>query len=397
MRTLNLIIRYNLRSVILRRASTGAIFLSVGIVIGVFCYLLTLADGLRRTLTVAADPFNVIVLAQEATAESNSALPDDAFALLAALPQVATAPDGRPLTSPEVAVQTNVLRRGDRSGTFAGLALRGVDLSVALAVHPSIHLVNGRWFRPGSDELVVGKAANLEFQNLSIGSHIECGSRTFEIVGVFRADGGSHESELWGHLSNVSAAYRREMYSSAVVRLKTTDNLASRQAISRIGSSAVALKGIREDRYYADQLQNARIVERMALAIVGIMAIGAVFAAMNAFDSSLTSRIREFGMLRSVGFSNSEILAGVLAEATTIAVAGGMMGCMAAGATIWLSGATRDLVGTSTFTSVAFTMQIRSHQIVRSLLVAVLIGLVGAARPAWRAVRECVVSSLRAV
>ena len=314
---LNLIVRYNLRSLILRRASTGAIFLSVGIVIGVFCYLLTLADGLRRTLTVTADPFNVIVLAQEATAESNSALPDDAFALLAALPQVATAPDGRPLTSPEVAVQTNVLRRGDRSGTFAGLALRGVDLSVALAVHPSIHLVNGRWFRPGSDELVVGKSANLEFQNLSIGSHIECGSRTFEIVGVFRADGGATRANS----GDICPTCRQPTGANVFVRRRAAQDdrqpgkPSSHQQNRLFGRR---MKGIREDRYYADQLQNARIVERMALAIVGIMAIGAVFAAMNAFDSSLTSRIREFGMLRSVGFSNSEIMAGVLAEATQL-------------------------------------------------------------------------------
>jgi putative ABC transport system permease protein len=392
---LRLIARYNLRSLHTRALATATILASVAVVVGVFCYLLALSDGLRRALSIAADPNNVIVLAESATAESNSAITPDDAQRLSSLPQLARSPNGRPLVSPEVAAQTNVIRRGDPSRAIAGLAVRGVDLEVALAVHPVVQLVSGRWFRPGANELAVGEAASKQFQNVTVGSNIACGDDTFTIVGVFRAGGGPHESELWGHLSNVASAYRREMYSCAVVRLQTPDDSQVKGALKRIGSSALALRGIREDRYYAGQSNNARIVEGMALLLLAIMGIGAVFAAMNTFHSSLMGRLHEIGMLRSVGFSSGVVLAGLLVEAVLIGLVGGCLGCIAAALSILLGGPSRDLVGSTTFTSVAFTVRLRPFHIALSLLVALIIGILGGLWPTRQALRNCVISVLR--
>ncbi len=164
---------------------------------------------------MAADPFNVIVLADAATAESKHDPPNDAFERSADfLLQVATSPEGRPLTSPEVAVQTSVLRRKDNSGYIRQPGREGTRperrAGCASFRPPRRGSLVPSWAADG--KLVAGQAACLQFKNLSIGSQIECGNRTFEIVGMFRADGGAHESELWGHLSNVAAVYRRHVF-----------------------------------------------------------------------------------------------------------------------------------------------------------------------------------------
>ncbi len=393
--TLLLLAGYNLRSLRSRALGSITVLGSVAVMIGVFCYLLALADGLRRALSIAADPKNVIVLAEAATAESNSALAPTDAQRLTSLPQIATSANGRPLVSPEVAAQTNVVRSGDVTRAIAALAVRGVDLAVAREVHPVVQLTSGRWFKEGANEMVVGEAAARQFENLGIGSRIACGDDTFEIVGMFRAGAGPHESELWGHLTNVASAYRREMYSSAVVRLLSPDASQVEAAIKRIGSSAIALRGIREDIYYAGQSNNARMVEGMALLIMAIMGVGAVFAAMNTFHSSLTGRLHEIGMLRSVGFSNNVVLASLLIEAILIALVGGCLGCIAAALSILFGGPTRDLVGGTTFTSVAFIVRVRAVHVAWSLLVSLIIGILGGLWPTRQAMRHCVVSALR--
>jgi len=390
-----LLLRYNLRQLGVRRGNTLATLASVALVVGVFCYLLSFAEGLRTTLGVTADPHNLVVLAEGATAESNSAVTHDDAARLATLPHLALDATGRPLVSPEVVVQTNVTRRGDEHAAFAGVAVRGVDLEVALSVHPAITLTEGRWFRSGLDELVVGGAAGRRFVQGTLGERIECGNSTFTVVGTFSAAGGAHESEFWGYVSNVAAAYRRDMYSCAVVRLNSTDGFAVQEAVDRVTSSSIALRAAGEGEYFAGQTENARIIRNMALVIVMVMGIGAVFAAMNALHSALSGRTREIGMLRALGYSRRALMVGLVAESIAAAVAGGVLGCGAAAIFILYDGGSRDLVGTTTFTSVAFTFRVRAAQVVFSLLVACAIGVFGGLWPAYRALRKPVVEALR--
>jgi len=392
---MSLVLHYNVRQLHVRPWSTVATLSSVALVIGVFCYMLVFADGLRRTLAVTADPRNLIVLAEGATAESNSAVSHDDAVRLAAVPHLAVDPRGRPLVSPEVVVQTNVARRNDDSGALAGVAVRGVDLDVATTVHPSVMLVEGRWFRPGSDEIVVGYAAARQFRQGSIGAIVECGDRRFELVGIFRAAGGAHESEFWGHVSNVAAAYRRDMYSCAILRLKSADESVVRETVDRIASSTVALRAVPEGSYYAGQTENARIVQSLAWMILAIMSVGAVFAAMNVTHSALVGRKHEIGMLRALGFSRRRLMMGLVGESTVVALAGGLLGCAVVAFLIAVGGGTRDLVGTTTFTSVAFTLRLRAVHVVASLAVAAAIGVLGGVWPSHRATCTPVVQSLR--
>lgn len=390
--TLAFVRHYDLRCLGARRWSTVATLLGVALVVAAFCSLLSLADSLRRALLVTADPHNVIVLAEGATAESNSALSNADAARLTTIPHVGQSAQGRPLVSPEIVVQTTVARHG-AAGATASVGVRGVDQNVAFAVHSDIKLTAGRWFQPGSDELVVGQTAARQFEPCQIGQKLECVGRTFEIVGVFSAGGGAHESEYWGHVSNVGAAYRRDRYSSAVIRLDTAEPSVVDEAARRITLADVALRGVSEPAYYGAETANARIVQGLALLTVAIMGIGAIFASMNAMHSALIGRTREIGMLRAIGFSARRIATGLIFESLVIAFCGGVLGCLVSAMLSWIGG-TSDLVGTATFTSVAFELRPSLRAVTASLGVAAAIGLLGGIWPARRAARLPVVRAL---
>jgi ABC-type antimicrobial peptide transport system permease subunit len=390
------LVLYASRNLHLRRGRTLLTVLGIALVTGVFCYLLCLAGGLRRALTQTGDAHNLIVLAEGATAESNSALTSDDVQRLKGLPPVARDPAGRAVVSPEYVAQMRVARRNDGRLATTDVVVRGVDLDVALRVRPNVRIEAGRWFRPGSNELVVGRTAAQQFQEGAIGAPVECGKTVFIVVGAFSAGGGAYESEFWGHQSNVADAYARTEFSSAAVRLLSSDPKSVEDAVVRVASAAVALRAIPERAYFATLTRNANVLEGMALALVGMMAVGAVFAAMNTMYAAVAGRTREFAVLRAIGYRPGAVLLGVFAESLALAILGGIAGCAGAAAVIALDRGTRDLVGTATFTSVAFQLQFTAASAGWSILVAIVIGLLSGFWPARTASRMSVVQALRA-
>jgi putative ABC transport system permease protein len=384
----------NLRVHRIRSALT---MLGVGLVVGAFCYLLCFADGLRRALARSGDDRNMIVLAEPATAESNSEVRHEEYQRLKGLPQAAQDPQGRPLVSAEYVVQTDVTRRGDLSRTSASIAVRGVDPGIARQVHTAVELVAGRWFEPGANELVVGAAAARQFNEGTLGARVACGDRTFTVVGLFSAAGGVHESEFWGYFSNVADAYRRPTFSSVVVRLRSADGATAASAKERVAAAGIALRAIAEPEYFAGQTQNARVLEDMALLLVFVMGIGTAFAATSTMYAAVSGRTREIGVLRAIGFSGGCVLTSVLLESLILAAGGGVLGCLGCAAVVVLDRGMKDLVGTVTFTSVAFTVQMSAANVALSLLVTAVIGLAGGYWPARAAGRLPVVQALRTV
>ncbi len=387
---------YDIRNLRVRRVRTLTTAGGVSLVVGVFCYLLSLADGLRRTLRLTGDPYNVTVVADGATCESNSAVTHAESRMLVGIPGVAIGQRGRPLVSPEVVVQAHAVRRGDASETSVGVTIRGVYSDVALQCRPTVELLSGRWFRDGVDELVVGVRAAERFQ-LELGGTLEAGERTFKIVGTFAAGGGAQESECWGHLTNIASAYRRQRYSSATVRLKQQDDAAVAAVIDYVASSVSSLRAARETDFFQSQAQSARVIESMAIGLLGLMGIGAVFAAANTMHSSVAGRGCEIAVLRAIGFSRSSVVTSVLTESLVIAIAGGLLGCAGCAVFIWFSGNTHDLIGSATFSSVAFKVRLTAENIAISMGVAGTIGAIGGAWPARRATRMPIVRALRTV
>ncbi len=389
--------RYPLLYLVVRPARALVTLLGIALVAGVVCYLLSLAAGLRTALMWHADPRVTIVVAEAATAESNSAIRLDEIHRLSSVPGLAQDEHGRPLVSPEIIDLLAVTRRSEPTGPETNVLVRGVDTELALAVHQDVHLVAGRWFEPGTDELVVGAAAARQFAQATLGSTLTCGSHTFRIVGTFAAAGTAHESELWGWRANTSAAFHRTGVSSAAIRLCSADPATTQAAVDYISGAAVGLRAIPEPAYFAAQAGNARLLELLAAGLGLVMGIGAVFAAMNTMYAAVAARTREIGMLRAIGFTPGRIVAVFLGEALALTVAGGVLGCLLCGLRIWSDSGLRDLVGSNTYTSVAFQMRLSPLSVALSLAVAALIGLVGGYVPARAAGRVPVTVALRAV
>jgi ABC-type lipoprotein release transport system permease subunit len=379
-----------------RIRSTLTVF-GVSLVVGVFCYLLCFADGLRRALARTGNDRNLLVLAEPATAESNSEIRFEEYQRLKGLPQAAQDPRGRPLVSAELVVQTDVTRRGDPAHTSAGIAVRGVDPEIACLVHRTVKLTEGRWFHAGEDELIVGEAAAKQFNEGAIGARVECGDRTFTVVGIFAAAGGVQESEFWGYISNLIDAYRRAAFSSVTVRLQSADPAMVTRARERVAAAGIALRAIPEPEYFESQTQNARILEDLALALVFIMGTGTIFAATSTMYAAVAGRTREIGVLRAIGFSGRTVLASVLTESLILTLTGGLLGCLGCAGFVLLDRGMKDLVGTITFTSVAFNIHVSSSNVALSLLVALVIGLLGGYWPARHASQLPVVQALRTV
>lgn len=368
---------------------------AVAIVAGVLCYLLSLTDSLHQALRHETDPRNVIVLAEASTAESNSGFPFDRLHLLKGVPGIAQDADGAPLVSPELLAPLRIARR-NVAHQFVNVALRGVDLEVAQQVHTRVRLVTGRWFEAGADELVVGSAAQRRMAGTELGDVVAVGIHRFRIVGVFEAGGGSHESELWGRRTNVGAALQRAGLSSATLRLASDDGQTVAGVLRHISAAGIGLRPIREPDYFSNQTASGRLLDALAGALAVIMAVGAIFAAVNTMYAAVAGRRREIGILRAIGFSQRRILLSFLFEATMIGLLGGLLGCGLCWLVFQMETGLRDLTGPNIFISVAFALRLSQRAVGVAILAGFLIGLLGGLAPAWAASRVLIVRALRA-
>lgn len=381
----------SLRAHALRCLLTAA---AIAVVSGVLCYLLSLTDSLHAALRHEADPRNLLVLAEGATAESNSEIPFEQYQLVKGVPGIATDARGAPLISAEVVAGVRLPRR--TGGAFANIALRGVDLETALRTYERVRLRSGRWFAPGADEIVVGAAAQRRMANTELDAEIQVGSRRFRVVGVLEAAGGAHESELWGVRANVASALHRGGISSLRVRMNSTDPTDVAEIRQHIAGAGIGLRSFLETEYFAGATASGRLLEALAGALALIMAAGAVFVALNTMYAAVAGRAREIGILRAIGYRPRSILGHFLLEALLISGLGGVLGCALCGAWLLFDSGLRDLVGRNQFVSVAFALHTSPRAVGVAIGAALLIGLVGGLGPAWSASRIAVVRALRA-
>ena len=388
-------LRYSLLSLRAHATRVGLTAAAVGVVSGVLCYLLSLTDCLHQALRHETDPRNVIVLAEASTAESNSGFPFDRMQLLKGIPGVARDGDGAALVSGELLAPLRIARR-DAANQHVNVALRGVDLEPAQKVHTRVRLVAGRWFDAGADELVVGRAAQRRMAGTELGDEILVGAHRFRIVGVLEAGGGAHESEFWGRRANIGAALQRAGLSSATLRLGSDDPQTISDVQRQISAANIGLRPIRESDYFSNQTASGRLLEALAGGLALIMAVGAIFAAVNTMYAAVAGRTREIGVLRAIGFSRRRVLLGFLFESAMIGLLGGLAGCAICWAVLQMESGLRDLTGPNLFISVAFALRVTQRAFGLGLLAGILIGVLGGLAPAWAASRVMVVRALRA-
>jgi len=379
----------NLRSLPQRLGTSLVIVIGIGGVVAVLVSVLAMSTGMLRTMENAGREDRAIVMRTGSQAEATSALPLDAARLIADAAGIRRDTDGRPIVSAESMRLLSMQRKED--GTEVNVTIRGVGPKLRV-VRPELTIVKGRMFEPALSEIIVGEAASKEFKGLEIGQTIRARGANWKVVGIYTT-GDAHESELMTDVEALNAADRRGGYQSVTVRLE------SPRAFKQFKDSLTANPTLsvdvwRERDYYAEQSKRmGQIITIVAYVVGGIMAIGAVFSALNTMYSAVSARVREIATLRALGFGATAMVASVLVEAVILALIGGVAG--AGLAWVFFNGHT---VSTTTGIShVVFDLAVSPELVTVGIVWSCVIGLLGGLFPAIRAARLPVATALRAV
>ncbi|HMM77503.1 MAG TPA: ABC transporter permease [Gammaproteobacteria bacterium] len=371
-----------------RLGSSLVIVVGIAGVVGVLVSLLAMRDGFEGTLRAAGRLDEAIVLRGGSNTELSSHLTREDATLIAQAPGILAGADGRPLVSAEVVVVVNLPKKS--TGTDSNVQLRGVGPQ-ALALRTQLRVSAGRVFTAGRRELLVGRGAADQFEGLALGRTIELAGEPWRVVGHFTS-GDAHDSEVWADAASVQSAYRRDGYQS--VRVKLTDAgafTALRAALA--GDPRLEVDVQRTRTYYATQSQRLkRLIEVLATTVAAIMAVGATFGALNTMYAAVAARRREIAILRALGFASLAIVAAVMIEALTLALAGGMLGAALA----WwaFDEYTVSTLGAN-FSQVVFAFRVSPALVVDALRWALAIGFLGGLLPALHAVRAPLTVALR--
>ena len=373
----------SLRNLPSRLGSSSVIVVGIGGVVGVLVAILAMAKGFEASMSRAGQPDRAIVMRGGSTGELSSGMGPGEMAVVGSWSEVTAA-------SGELYLVADVPKRSNQS--LANLAIRGVEQD-AFEIRPEISIVEGRSFVTGRTEMIAGRGAVAEFEGVETGSTIELRNSTWTIVGMFEADGSVYESEVWADLATAQSIFRREGgVSSMRVRLASPDAAdVLSQRMEDDPRLDLTLTG--EDEYFKSQSQQlTTLIETFGYGVAAIMAVGAIFAALNTMYTAVSARTVEIATLRALGFGGMPVVASVVIEALLLALLGGAVG--AAVAYFGFNGWTVSTLGGS-FSQVAFDFAVTPELLVFGIVWAVGLGLVGGMFPAVRAARLPITTALR--
>ncbi|MCI0337274.1 MAG: ABC transporter permease [Acidobacteria bacterium] len=382
-------LKYNMRNLIVRRTSTLFTAGSIALTVAVFLTMMALANGLKAAFISTGNSSNLIVLRQNSDTETNSSVTPADFQNIKYLDGVAREGNGAPMASAETIILINLPRVDNPAGS--NIIIRGLS-EMGLLLRPQVQIREGRWFRPGSREVVVSEATARRFVNTQIGERLRFGRSDWNVVGIFTAGGTAFDSEIWCDVNQLMNDYNRTVYSSILAR--TTDVESLDALTKRIKDDRnLHLDALSEAAYYGKQTSSAIPVQVLGMFIAVLMAVGAAFAAMNAMYTSVANRTKEIGTLRVLGFSRFNIWLSFAIESVALSLLGGIIGSIVA---LPINGLTTGTTNFSTFSEIAFQFRVSRELIITGLIFSALIGLVGGSLPALKAAREHIVTALRA-
>jgi ABC-type lipoprotein release transport system permease subunit len=383
-------LKYNGRSLLMRRVSNAMTAGGIALVVAVFVVIMAMVAGLSHTIQQSSSDDNLIILARGSTTETASSLRLDQFEALKFLTAIRRDSVGNPLASPELAEQILMPSPG---GSLDNLAVRGL-LPVGLQVHDQVHVISGRMFTPGLSEVIIGKSLIDRYPGCKLGSTLRFGRRSWQVVGVFEAGGSSFESEVWGDVHSLQEDANRGTVFNGV-RMKLAQGADVGTLIQRIADDPrIDLQAETEADYYRDQSAVANQVRALGLLVAGIMALGAVFAAMNTLYAAVSSRTTEIATLRAMGFRPRAILLSFLTESLVLALSAGAFGVLLA--------LPINLFSTSfnaglTAATLEFDFRVTFSIVLEALLFAAVMGVAGGYLPARRAMHMSVAAALRRI
>ncbi len=384
------IIVMSLQTLPQRIGASSVIVIGIAGVVAVLVSVLAMGAGFHHTLADSGRPDRVIILRGGSDAELNSNLTRTEVDVISNAPGLAKDPDGKALLSSELVTVVNVPKID--TGTDANVTLRGVGLKLT-EVRPELKIVGGRMFRPAVRELIAGFGATKQFRGLDVGGVLHLRNADWTVTGVFTSNGDVHESELLADVDTVGSSVERNGYSSAVALLASPQEFtAFKDALTTDPQLKVDVQ--REPDYYAAQSkQLTQIITVVGKTVAIIMAIGAMFGALNSMYSAVAARGLEIATLRAIGFGALPVMLSVMIEALLLSLIGGVIG--ASLAWLFFNGHSVSTLGGG-FAQVVFQLTVTPALIVTGVVWACLIGLLGGLFPALRAARLPVAQALRA-
>ena len=381
---------YIFRNLWTRKLTTLLTAGGMGLVVFVFAAVLMLDAGLKKTLVATGSHDNVIFIRKGADTEILSGIYRDQAALIESLREIARAPDGGAQVSKETVVLNSLSKIG--TDKRANVVLRGLPV-MGLALRPQVRIVEGRMFRPGSTEIVVGEAIRKQFEKAQIGQTLNFAQRQWTVVGVFDGGKSGFDSEIWGDVEQLMQAFRRINYSSVIARLGNSDNFDA--LVTTVdGDPRLALEVKREQVFYEDQSRTlSTFINILGTVLSVVFSIGAMIGAMITMYAAVAARTPEIGTLRALGFRRRNILAAFLAESMLLALVGGLGGLLLASA---LQTFTVSTMNWQSFSELAFSFTLTAGIMVKTLVFALVMGFIGGFLPSVKAARMKIVDSLRA-
>ena len=384
-------LRYNLRSLLVRRTTSAMTAVVVALVVMVLFILSGFIAGIRGTVMQSAVRGNWIVTSRAADSEPSSYVSREQYLIIRSRPQIVTDADATALVSPEM--MTGFYPAPDAPAAKVGFTfLRGVR-PVAFRVHRDMKVVSGRWPRHGASEMVVGRKLAARYPNLAVGSDMRFGHRVWKIVGIFSDNNSTRESEVWTDLDVLTQDVRYNAGFAALhVVLKPGSEEAFRQSLTT--DARLRLDAISESEFYARESGFVDQLRVLGLLVALILGVGSIFGGMNTMYAAVARRTGEIGVLRVLGFSRFDVLLSFVIESALLGVAGGIAGVGLGLITAHATGLASKLMSVGSY---IFTFRLTPSAFTYALIAGAVLGGMGGLLPAWRASRIGVVDSLRAV
>jgi putative ABC transport system permease protein len=381
---------YIFRNLWTRKLTTALTAAGMALVVFVFAAVLMLDAGLKQTMGGTGSFDNVVAIRAGSETEIQSGVSRDQAALVESMPQVARNKLGEVMASKESLVLISLFKTGQDKGS--NIVTRGVS-PMGITLRPQVKIKQGRMFREGSSEIVVGRNVHADFDGTQIGQSIRFAQREWTIVGVFDGGGSAFDSEIWGDVTQLMQAFRRNGFSSVIVKLSSSDNFDS--LVKDIKADVrLTLDAKREQIFYEDQSRAlSTFISILGSVLSVIFSIGAIIGAAITMYSSVAMRTGEIGTLRALGFRRPSILVAFLSESLLLGLVGGLMGLFFA---TFLQAITISTLNFQSFSQLAFSFALTPKIVVQTILFSLLMGFIGGFLPAMRAARMKIVDSLRA-
>jgi putative ABC transport system permease protein len=383
---------YSIRSVAVRRGSSAMAIGGIALVVIVFIALLALAAGFERAVATSGSPDNIIIIRKGSDAELQSQVTREQIKIINGMDFVAKDAAGKPLALSETVI---ILSRRKTDGGSTNVAVRGT-YEDAQKVHSEVKVKEGRWFKSGSNEAIIGAGLARRIENFTLGQSISAGQVDWKIVGVFEAAGSGLESEVWIDVELMQNVFNRQnTFQSMLFRTSKDSKLAEQELRALIDADPrlQSLEAQTEKAYYTKQSKlMAGVIMALGNILTLIMAVGAIAGAMNTMYAAVSQRKREIGCMLAMGFSPEAVWMAFILESLVLSLIGAGIGCVLS---LVFNGMKTGAANWATFSETAFEFTITPGIALMATVLALVMGFIGGFLPALQAARMKVVDALR--